>query len=241
MVHSRADFFRLTAEDLETLDRLREEERREPRRPDRPGARRPTAGAVLNGLGMPQVGGRRPSTWPTGWPSGSDPTTTRRPTATSCRIRGSRRSRRSCAGSAPRSPTRSPRSPGSGRRSRRRSVAGSRTRRRATCCASWWTSASCPNGPCVRPAGEGSAGPLEGKTLVVTGTLEGFTPPRGRGGDPRRGRQAGRLGLQEDRLRRRGRERRLEAGQGAGAGRADPRRGWVPPGPGRRRRVTASR
>ena len=26
----------------------------------------------------------------------------------------------------------------------------------------------------VRPAGEGSAGPLEGKTVVVTGTLEGF-------------------------------------------------------------------
>ncbi len=27
----------------------------------------------------------------------------------------------------------------------------------------------------MRPAGEGSAGPLEGKTLVVTGTLEGFS------------------------------------------------------------------
>ena len=42
----------------------------------------------------------------------------------------------------------------------------------------------------MRPAGEGSAGPLEGKTLVVTGTLEGFTRPeaeeaiRAAGGKP---------------------------------------------------------
>ena len=32
-----------------------------------------------------------------------------------------------------------------------------------------------PERPIVRPAGEGSAGPLDGKTLVVTGTLEGFS------------------------------------------------------------------
>ena len=42
----------------------------------------------------------------------------------------------------------------------------------------------------MRPAGEGSSGPLEGKTLVVTGTLEGFTRPeaeeaiRAAGGKP---------------------------------------------------------
>jgi DNA ligase (NAD+) len=42
----------------------------------------------------------------------------------------------------------------------------------------------------VRPAGEATAGPLEGKTLVVTGTLEGFTRPeaeeaiRAAGGKP---------------------------------------------------------
>jgi DNA ligase (NAD+) len=42
----------------------------------------------------------------------------------------------------------------------------------------------------VRTAGEGSAGPLDGKTRVVTGTLEGFTRPeaeeaiRAAGGKP---------------------------------------------------------
>src|SRR5258705_10143929 len=47
-----------------------------------------------------------------------------------------------------------------------------------------------PERPVVRPAGEGSAGPLVGKTLVVTGTLEGFTRPeaeeaiRAAGGKP---------------------------------------------------------
>ena len=32
-----------------------------------------------------------------------------------------------------------------------------------------------PERPTVRPAGEGSVGPLDGKTLVVTGTLDGFS------------------------------------------------------------------
>src|SRR4029077_13436020 len=31
-----------------------------------------------------------------------------------------------------------------------------------------------PERPVLRPTGEGSAGPLEGRTLVVTGTLEGY-------------------------------------------------------------------
>ena len=92
-----------------------------------------------------------------------------------------------------------------------------------------------PERPAVRPAGEAvAAGPLDGKTLVVTGTLEGFSRQeaeeaiRAAGGKP-----AG-LGLEEDGLPRRRRERRLEAGQGAGAGRAGPRRGGLPPGAGRR-------
>jgi DNA ligase (NAD+) len=32
-----------------------------------------------------------------------------------------------------------------------------------------------PERPIVRPGGEGSTGPLDGRTLVVTGTLEGFS------------------------------------------------------------------
>src|SRR5206468_11549880 len=44
--------------------------------------------------------------------------------------------------------------------------------------------------PVVRPAGESSAGRLDGRTLVVTGTLEGFSRPeaeeaiRAAGGKP---------------------------------------------------------
>ncbi len=47
-----------------------------------------------------------------------------------------------------------------------------------------------PERPVVRPAGEATVGPLDGKTLVVTGTLEGFTRPeaeeaiRAAGGKP---------------------------------------------------------
>ncbi len=67
-------------------------------------------------------------------------------------------------------------------------------------------------------------GPLEGKTLVLTGTLP---EPLARAGDEadqaRRG-QGRQLGLQEDRLRRRRRQPGLEAGQGRGAGHRGARR-----------------
>ena len=60
-------------------------------------------------------------------------------------------------------------------------------------------------------------GPLAGKTVVVTGTLESFDRKSARGRHPRRRGQGGRLGEQEDRLSARRRERRLQAGQGPGA------------------------
>ena len=48
-------------------------------------------------------------------------------------------------------------------------------RRHGTCCANLLTSASCRSGrSSARPA-RGVPGPLDGKTLVVTGTLEGFS------------------------------------------------------------------
>ena len=92
-----------------------------------------------------------------------------------------------------------------------------------------------PERPTVRPAGEGSAGPLEGETLVVTGTLEGFPARR-----PRRriraagGKVAGSVSKKTD---------YVVAGESAGSklakaqelGVQSPRRGRVPSAPGRRR------
>ncbi len=73
--------------------------------------------------------------------------------------------------------------------------------------------------------------------------LAGRLQPRpGQGGDPGPGRQGGRLGVEEDRLRRRGRVTRVEARQGRAAQGAGARRGRLPGaavrrpgrGPGRR-------
>ena len=66
---------------------------------------------------------------------------------------------------------------------------------------------------------------LEGLTVVVTAVARGLHPRRGQGGDPGPGRQGGGFGLEEHRLRRRRGERRVQGGEGARAGPADPRRG----------------
>ena len=62
-----------------------------------------------------------------------------------------------------------------------------------------------------------AGGPLEGKTLVLTGTLPSLTREEAAATDQGRRRQGRQLGLEEDRLRGRRREPRLEAGQGRGA------------------------
>ena len=68
---------------------------------------------------------------------------------------------------------------------------------------------------------------LAGVTVVITGTLPNLQPGRrGRGG-PRGWRQGHVLGLEEDQLRRRGRERRLQARQGRRTRRPDPGRGGL--------------
>ena len=69
----------------------------------------------------------------------------------------------------------------------------------------------------LRPGAAGpaaAAGPLAGKTRRRDRHARGLQPRGGRGGDPRRRRQAGRLRLEEDRLRRGRRERRLQAREG---------------------------
>ena len=72
-------------------------------------------------------------------------------------------------------------------------------------------------------AGDGDR-PLDGKTFVLTGTLEGMTPRRGDRAHHRARRQGDRLGVGQDGLRRRRRGPGLQAGQGAGARPARDRR-----------------
>jgi DNA ligase (NAD+) len=190
MVHSRADFFRLTAEDLETLDRYAKKSAENlAGRIARARVGRPL-GRVLNGLGMPQVGWQtaidladwlalrvRPDDYPP-----ADGSVVPDPwfAAIEAELR--------------RIGTEEPDTftevPGIGP-----TVAAALGR--------WFADEATrdvlrelvevgvvPERPVVRPAGEGSMGPLEGKTLVVTGTLEGFTRPeaeeaiRAAGGKP---------------------------------------------------------
>ena len=105
MIQRRGDFFRLTVEDLEGLERFaRKSAENLHERDPALAVGRPLA-RLLNALGIPQVG------WTTAdrprplAGSASDPTSTRRPPVTGSRIRGSPRSIRSCAGSRPTSPS----------------------------------------------------------------------------------------------------------------------------------------
>jgi DNA ligase (NAD+) len=190
MIHSRADFFRLTVEQLESLDRFAHKSaenlfgRIARARVGRPLAR------ILNGLGMPQVGeqtaidladwlaGRiRPDDYPP--PDGAvvpDPWFA----AVEAELRRM----------GTEEPERFTEVPGIGP-----TVAAALGR--------WFADAVTrnvllelvevgivPDRPVVRPTDVGGIGPLDGLTLVVTGTLEGFSRPeaedaiRAAGGKP---------------------------------------------------------
>ena len=84
------------------------------------------------------------------------------------------------------------------------------------------------------PRAAAAVGPLAGKSVVVTGSHRRVQPRSGRICDPGRGREARRVRVAQDGLRRGRRGRRLEARQGPGARPADPRRGRLPEAPGRR-------
>jgi DNA ligase (NAD+) len=175
MIHSRADFFRLKADDLETLDRFAKKSAENlANRIARARVGRPLA-RVLNGLGMPQVGEQtaidlanwlaarvRPDDYP---PPDGDVVPDPWFAAVEAELR--------------RIGTEEPDAftgvPGIGPTV-------------ATALGRWFDDEGTrdvlrelvevgvvPERPVVRPAGEGSAGPLDGKTLVVTGTLEGFS------------------------------------------------------------------
>jgi DNA ligase (NAD+) len=175
MVHSRADFFRLTVEDLESLERFaRKSAENLHGRIARARVGRPLA-RVLNGLGMPQVGEQtaidlanwlaervRPDDYP---PPDGDVVPDPWFAAVEAELRQI----------GTEEPERFTEVPGIGP-----TVAAALGR--------WFADDSTrdvlrelvdvgvvPERPTVRPAGEGSAGPLDGKTLVVTGTLEGFS------------------------------------------------------------------
>ncbi len=190
MVHSRADFFRLTVEQLESLERFaRKSAENLHARIARARVGRPLA-RVLNGLGMPQVGeqtaidlsawlaGRvRPDAYP---PADGDlvPDPWFAAIETELRRIGTEE------------PDTFTEVPGIGP-----TVAAALGR--------WFNDDATrdvlrelvdvglvPERPIPRSVGEGSAGPLNGKTLVVTGTLEGFSRPeadeaiRAAGGKP---------------------------------------------------------
>src|SRR6187401_2636720 len=190
MVHSRADFFRLTAEDLETLDRYAKKSAENlASRIARARVGRPL-GRILNGLGMPQVGWQtaidladwlalrvRPDDYP---PPDGDVVPDPWFAAVEAELR--RIGTEELDGFT--------------------EVSGIGPTV-ATALGRWFQDDATrdvlrelvdvgvvPERPVVRPAGEGSDGPLEGKTLVVTGTLEGFTRPeaeeaiRAAGGKP---------------------------------------------------------
>ena len=146
MVHSRADFFRLRVEDLETLDRFaRKSAENLEGRIARARVGRPLA-RVLNGLGMPQVGEQtaidlatwlasrvRPDAYP---PPDGDVVPDPWFAAVEAELRR-------IAIEEPATLTEVARHRAD--RGRRASSAGSPTRRRATCCASSSTSGSCPS------------------------------------------------------------------------------------------------
>ena len=173
IVHSRADFFRLTVEELESLERFaRKSAENLHGRIARARAGRPLA-RVLNGLGMPQVGEQtaidlanwlaervRPDAFPP-----PDPNVVPDPwfAAVETELRRI----------AAEEPDRLTDVPGIGPTV-------------AAALGAWLTDEGTrdvlrelveagvvPERPTVRPAG--AIGPLEGKTLVVTGTLEGFS------------------------------------------------------------------
>ena len=228
LIGSRADFFRLDVETLMTLDRFaRKSAENLVASIDR--ARRRPLARILNALGIPRWGSRPRSTWPAGWPAGSRrPTTSRWAAAAGWTARAATELTRI----AEAEPEAFEAVPGVGS-----TVAAGLVR--------YFTDEGTRNvlaelvgagveaeRPTVRPVaaedGAAAGGPLAGKTLGRHRFAGRLRPAGRRGGDPGGRRPDLGLGLEEDRLPRGRRERRLEARQGPGARCARRRRGRLP-------------
>ena len=175
MVHSRADFFRLTTEDLETLERFaRKSAENLSGRIARARVGRPLA-RVLNGLGMPQVGEQTAIDLAT-WLAGRVPPDAYPPPDADAIpdpwFAAVEAELRRLAVDEPETLTEVP---GIGP-----TVSAALHR--------WFTDEATrdvlrelvevgvvPERPVARPAGESVSAPLAGKTVVVTGTLPGFS------------------------------------------------------------------
>ena len=222
MIHSRGDFYRLTVEQLETLDRFARKSAENLKAAIDRSRVRPLA-RILYALGIPQVGEQTAidlATWIAGtWPPAEDEPMGG-PDGWFARVT------RELEG-LPRSASR--RSWASGPTSPRPWPRGSRRPRPPGVLQDLVDAGVEP----VRPAPvvrgpQAELGPLAGKTLVVTGTLAGFDRQGAEDAIRAAGRQGVRLHQPQDELSRGGRERRFQAGQGAGAGRPGGRRGWLP-------------
>ena len=218
LVKRRGDFFRLTVEDLEGARPVRPEERREPARGDPEGAPPAARADHRRARASRRSAGRRRSSSPTGWPA---EVPAGRRAGSSGRRRTSARSRPTQPGAVRR------RSRASARRSPAALAAwfGPAGRARASS-RTWPTPASRPSCPRRAAARGGRARwPARRSSSPARSRASAARRPRRRSARPAASR---RLGVEEDRLRRRRPRRRLEAGEGRGAGRPGPRRRWLP-------------
>ena len=222
LVKTRADFYRLTVEDLESLDRFARKSAENLYASIQRSRNRPL-GRVLNGLGIPQVG-ETTAIDLARWVTRQVPPEPRadwlarigaflrqvapgRPRAVR-RDRGGRPDRLAVPGALVRRRRDGGRARRAGRRRHRARAAGDRR--------------------------GGGGGPAAGPGGRRDRLARGLRPRGGRGGDPGRRRQARRLGVEEDRLPRGRAGRGVEAGQGDRARDPGPRRGRLPPPAGRR-------
>ena len=227
MVKRRGDFYRLTVEDLETLDRFARKSAENLYAAIQRSRRRPLE-RIIAALGIPQVG------WTTAielaaWLARAAPAGRRRADERPGRLAGpgdgvprddgARASRALRGGRGDRPDRGGEHRPLLRRRGRRRDPRRPRRRRRR---------ARAPGAPSGGRRRRTAGRPNARRDRHARGVLA----PGGRGCDPGRRREAGRIRVAQDRLPRRRRERRIQAGQGAGARRGGPRRGGVPAAPG---------